>query len=95
MPNDPSSRLEAQEQLAVLMEELENMRQLQVPFLGLDIKREKKTRKMRREEMVRLTLIEEAGWMHLAHDRRDFVFVEGENSGLCFCSSWMGNGDHG
>lgn len=26
----------------------------------------------------RLSLIEEAGWAHLARDRRDFVFVEGE-----------------
>ena len=35
------------------MGELENVRQLQVPFLGLEIKREKKTRKMRREERAR------------------------------------------
>jgi hypothetical protein len=31
-------------------------------------------------EMRRLNLIEEAGWMHLAHERRDFVFVDGESS---------------
>lgn len=31
----------------------------------------------RLEEARRLNLIEEAGWMHLAHERRDFVFVDG------------------
>jgi nucleoside-diphosphate-sugar epimerase len=34
----------------------------------------------RLEEARRLNLIEEAGWMHLAHERRDFVFVDGESS---------------
>ena len=33
---------------------------------------------------TRLSLIDEAGWSHVAHDSRDFVFVEGE---LCFFSS--------
>lgn len=32
----------------------------------------------RLEEARRLNLIEEAGWMHLAHERRDFVFVDGK-----------------
>mmetsp|Transcript_56623 Transcript_56623/g.120232 ORF Transcript_56623/g.120232 Transcript_56623/m.120232 type:complete len:133 (-) Transcript_56623:187-585(-) len=52
-PNDPLSRLEAKESLGVLMQELENAKQLQLPFLGLDVKREKKNAKMRREEKVR------------------------------------------
>ncbi|KAL3826664.1 hypothetical protein ACHAXA_001187 [Cyclostephanos tholiformis] len=30
----------------------------------------------RLEEARRLNLIEESGWMHLAHERRDFVFVD-------------------
>lgn len=37
-PNDPLSRLEMQERLAVLMQELENVRRLEVPFLGLELK---------------------------------------------------------
>ena len=34
----------------------------------------------KKEEERQLNFIEEAGWMHLAHDRRDFVFVEGKRS---------------
>ena len=30
------------------------------------------------EEARHMSLIEESGWMHLAHDQRDFVFVEGK-----------------
>ena len=36
MPSDLFSRLEQQEQLAVLMQELENVKSLQVPFLELE-----------------------------------------------------------
>ena len=32
----------------------------------------------RLEQARHLNLIEEAGWMHLAHERRDFVFVDGK-----------------
>eukprot|EP00579_Thalassiosira_antarctica_P015544 CAMPEP_0201947908 /NCGR_PEP_ID=MMETSP0903-20130614/55184_1 /ASSEMBLY_ACC=CAM_ASM_000552 /TAXON_ID=420261 /ORGANISM="Thalassiosira antarctica, Strain CCMP982" /LENGTH=920 /DNA_ID=CAMNT_0048491069 /DNA_START=75 /DNA_END=2834 /DNA_ORIENTATION=+ len=53
MPNDPLSRLEQQERLAVLIQELENVKSLQVPFLGLEVKRDKKSMKQRREEGVR------------------------------------------
>ena len=38
MPNDPLSRLEHQERLSVLMEELVDMKSLQVPFLGVQSK---------------------------------------------------------
>lgn len=34
----------------------------------------------RLEESRHLNLLEEAGWTHAAHDRRDFVFVEGESA---------------
>lgn len=36
----------------------------------------------RLEEARRYNLIEEAGWMHLAHERRDFVFVDGESAAI-------------
>jgi hypothetical protein len=39
----------------------------------------------RLEEARHLNLIEEAGWMHLAHERRDFVFVDGESAIHDFC----------
>jgi hypothetical protein len=46
---------------------------------GTGIKREGVTVSGRRlKEARRLNLIEEAGWMHLAHERRDFVFVDGK-----------------
>jgi hypothetical protein len=38
----------------------------------------------RLEEARRYNLIEEAGWMHLAHERRDFVFVDGESAAIMF-----------
>lgn len=48
MPNDPLSRLEQQERLAVLMEELSDFKTLQVPFLGVQSKQ--RGRKSPRQE---------------------------------------------
>lgn len=63
MPNDPLSRLEQQDRLAVLMEELADLKPLQVPFLGVQSKqRGKKTKrqdgegKAREEALVQLFL---------------------------------------
>ncbi|KAL7538596.1 hypothetical protein ACHAXR_008667, partial [Thalassiosira sp. AJA248-18] len=53
MPNDPLSRLEQQERLAVLMQELVNVKQLIVPYLGLEMKRDKKNGRRGREERRR------------------------------------------
>ncbi|KAL9180526.1 hypothetical protein ACHAXT_010979 [Thalassiosira profunda] len=53
MPNDPLVRLEQQERLSILMTELEDARQLQVPFMGLEVRQTKKRRKQRRDELDR------------------------------------------
>ena len=39
---------------------------------------EREERGRRLEEARHVNLLEETGWIHSAHDRRDFVFVEGE-----------------
>ena len=54
MPNDSLSRLEHQERLAVLMEELKDMKPLQVPFLGVESKqRGKRSARQEREGNAR------------------------------------------
>ena len=40
----------------------------------------------KKDEERQLNLIEEAGWMHLAHNRRDFVSVEGKISHVVLSS---------
>ena len=52
MPNDPLSRLEQQDRLAVLMEELSDLKPLQVPFLGVQTKQRGK-RSPRQDKEVR------------------------------------------
>lgn len=61
IPNDPLARLEQQERLAVLMEELENVKQLQVPFLGLEGKRGRKQPRHEREAKAREERLVELG----------------------------------
>jgi hypothetical protein len=63
MPNDPLSRLEQQDRLAVLMEELVDLKSLQVPFLGVQTKqrgkrtyRQEGEAKAREEALIRLYL---------------------------------------
>ena len=53
MPNDSLSLLDQHERLVVLIQELENVNSLQVPLLGLEVKRDKKSIKQTREEVVR------------------------------------------
>lgn len=50
IPNDPLSRLEQEDRLAVLMEELSDLKTLQVPFLGLQSKQRGKKNKRQEEE---------------------------------------------
>jgi hypothetical protein len=54
IPNDPLSRLEQEERLAVLMEELNDLKLLQVPFLGVEGKQlGKKSSRQERESRAR------------------------------------------
>ena len=43
-----------------------------------EVEEEEEERRRLSEEARHMSLIEESGWMHLAHDQRDFVFVEGK-----------------